>query len=89
MNHPAQADEAKGMTDLKPCPFCGGAPVKREVNFWTGRSNSLIRVEFQHWCAGESPRLKTYIKADGVTEAEAISAWNRRPALHPDGGNPR
>lgn len=68
------------MTALLPCPFCGGSPVKREVNFWTGRSNSLIRVEFQHWCAGDTPRQKAYIKADGVTEAEAIAAWNRRPA---------
>lgn len=64
-----------------PCPFCGGQPLRKEVTFWTGMRSDLIRVEYQHWCEPTSPRFKTYIKADGVTDQEALDAWNRRAAI--------
>ena len=68
------------MADLLLCPFCGGLPIKKEVKFWTGMRNDLIRVEYQHWCEFGTPRQKVYIKADGTTDEEAIASWNRRAA---------
>lgn len=65
------------MDDLKPCPFCGGQPVRKDVNFWTGMRNDLIRVEFHHHCATPQ-RQRAYICISGVTEPEAVEAWNQR-----------
>jgi hypothetical protein len=64
VNHPAQADEAKGMTDLAfvaaYMAACKGRPSDwNEIGYWYFR---------QAWQA-------------------AIK--HERPALHPDGGNPR
>jgi hypothetical protein len=81
VNHPAQADEAKGMTDLLPCPFCGWKTPG--VCF----DGALAWIECPDCFAEGSPCEEDTREK---TVAEAIKAWNRRaPALHPDGGNPR
>ena len=57
------------MSELKPCPFCGGeASVIRHADFygiWHGKSDSPCYFsEKEFW--------------GFLSEAEAIEAWNRR-----------
>lgn len=54
------------MSDLKPCPFCGGEAEAHEVTFPYHYWDVLCDGEcFDHFC--EKP-----------TKAEAIAAWNTR-----------
>ena len=53
------------MTELKPCPFCGGeAHVVETIH---GKTLPWVRCKD---CGMETPMLDT--------EEEAIEAWNRR-----------
>lgn len=50
------------MTELKPCPFCGGKNIR--LTCW-----GLYRC----WCVDCLSQT-----ADCISEKEAIEAWNRR-----------
>lgn len=53
------------MTELRPCPFCGGeAKLVRANNSW----HKVICCK----CTGSAGSWRT------VTRQEAIEAWNRR-----------
>lgn len=61
-------------TELKPCPICGGTPLRN------GRPGAGGVI-----CVRKNPshRLQTY----GATQAAAITAWNTRtPTKAPDHG---
>ena len=68
------------MSDLKPCPFCGGeAEVTR--NYYTVQDITLwqVRCKTRPYAVDEGKQCYTmdsFILFD--TEAEAIEAWNRR-----------
>ena len=66
------------MTDLSPCPFCGGAGHVVEDYGYEGRAPLLYRPQCKV-CGGG---LGGFSK-----RPEAIAAWNRRtaPASPPDG----
>ena len=53
----------RGMTDLKPCPFCGSDNIKIHI----GYSHSYIRCED---CIVSTRRYKSI--------QDAIDGWNRR-----------
>ena len=55
------------MTDIKPCPFCGGEPIMRIK--WPNTKNKLISIG--------CPKCRLEC-GDWHTEAKAISVWNRR-----------
>lgn len=69
--------------DIKPCPFCGGAPKLERSSraFINGESTKVAYI----WCTNcnaRSPRVplikygKTSASVDA--EAEVVTAWNRR-----------
>ena len=60
------------MSELKPCPFCGG---KALLNSYKSRKGYDAYVE----CAGCLVQMIT-VTCDTIQEAEneAIEAWNRR-----------
>ncbi len=60
--------------ELKPCPFCGGAAVL------DGKSD-YCRVRCETCCTEGSTASFDSENADDIerAEAEAITAWNRRP----------
>ena len=61
------------MTELKPCPFCGGkAEVFSDVTFKAETGEKIAEIKFFAWCT-DCPAL-----VSGDTENEAIDAWNRR-----------
>ena len=53
------------MSDLKPCPFCGG---EASVKMWCEPDTPFLVM-----CESCKSSVKDY-----ATEAEAIEAWNRR-----------
>ena len=56
------------MTDLKPCPFCGGQA-------------ELFKGKFGFWhvkCGGRPECSVLPLTNSASTEAEAIAAWNSR-----------
>ena len=55
--------EKKKMTELKPCPFCGGkeTELKQFVGWWSVNC-------YKGWCFAKSAK----------TQEEAIENWNRR-----------
>lgn len=62
--------------ELKPCPFCGGQPVKQK---WEMSLDERFHIPDNHgyWysifcnkCFSEG--------SECITEEEAIKAWNRR-----------
>lgn len=67
--------------NLKPCPFCGGEAHMQERGTEEGE-----RMVFCCACAscGASVEGLEWVERDGLpgfeTEAQAIEAWNRRPA---------
>jgi Lar family restriction alleviation protein len=71
------ADEAIPKTTLAPCPFCGSSQVE-----------AVSRARGEMWfvacldCHAIGPEPPAGHQGDPTTEAEAIAAWNRRPA-HP------
>lgn len=68
------------MTELKPCPFCGGEAETKasryepiELTVWSVRCKTRRNADKQMgWCVASSSLVKY------ATEAEAIEAWNRR-----------
>lgn len=62
------------MTELKPCPFCGGEAEIKHVD-WFEPGNYAYGAKCEK-CGAES-RI-------GDTEAEAIAAWNTRAAIEFD-----
>lgn len=64
-------EQEGAMSELLPCPFCGGEAELRHVSqLWEPRDN--------YWAACKCCHMsgKTY-----RTEAEAIAAWNTRAEL--------
>ena len=60
------------MTDLKPCPFCGGEATIKKV------SSETIAPFFVAVCRQDSCLLGEYQK-DYSSDDEASKAWNTRP----------
>ena len=56
------------MTELKPCPFCGGEA--RVFHFSSAIRDEVWRAVCDKLFCAQGP--------DGYTEAEAIAAWNTR-----------
>lgn len=56
--------QVNGMTELKPCPFCGG---EAELNLLLG-----------NYCVTCKSCMGAIFPAAGMTEEEAIELWNRR-----------
>lgn len=62
------------MTELKPCPFCGGeAKIQHE---YSRESGDWYAVD----CLNKKCPMEIVIVTTGwrPTEAEAVEAWNRR-----------
>ena len=60
------------MTELKPCPFCGGTNTK----MYSQKDSSLHG--FIHLCDGFDDCMVKVESRLFSTEEEAIEAWNRR-----------
>ena len=52
------------MTELKPCPFCGG---EAKINLFLG-----------NYCVACNNCMGAILPAKGMTEEEAVTAWNTR-----------
>lgn len=61
------------MDELKPCPFCGTTPKAREHDFGG---------EYRTWIVecGDSDCPALRVRAEDLSEADAITAWNTRAA---------
>jgi Lar family restriction alleviation protein len=60
------------MTELKPCPFCGGkATLRSDFGYKEGCQTAWVRCT----CGADGPISDS---CAGETETEAIAAWNRR-----------
>lgn len=71
------------MTELKPCPFCGGGDTElRPLRVWTGKQNKITSIELMHWCLNQNGVLTVKFKAK--TEEELIHTWNTRAATSCD-----
>lgn len=69
------------MSDLLPCPFCGGEVRKEDMrimNNWTGKRNVIISATVMHWCTTEPGQLQNCIQIKAKTVDEAIAKWNTR-----------
>ena len=69
------------MTNLKPCPFCGG---RAHIDHYPANEWFTESFCIKHTCkggSGDNRRISVY--ASGfAAEADAIDAWNRR--VHSD-----
>lgn len=65
------SEEVKHTVGLLPCPFCGG---EAETLF------HQLEETYSAICTGV-PKCQAAMQYVGVTEAEAIAAWNTRAAL--------
>lgn len=71
------------MTDLLPCPFCGGVA---DIRQWTDYTEGSREHSFQRFGAGCHAH-EDVVGMVADTRAEAIAAWNARAALvSPDEG---
>jgi hypothetical protein len=69
------------MSELKPCPFCGGTEVLVRENgrIWTGRKyGDPVSVSIMHWCPAEPGQPSRALERAGRDRASAVAAWNRR-----------
>ena len=67
------------MTELKPCPFCGGEAETISFRFEDGTELWQVRCKTRPYDVEDKKRSYTadsFISFDA--EAEAIEAWNRR-----------
>jgi Lar family restriction alleviation protein len=61
------------MTELKPCPFCGGeAEFFKDVTFKAETGEQVGEIKFFVWCTNCSALVS------GDNKQEAFEAWNRR-----------
>lgn len=56
------------MAELKPCPFCGS---EADTAYNT-------RFNYQVFCTNDECFMSTITMYEMATEAEAVTAWNRR-----------
>lgn len=68
------------MSELKPCPFCGGEAAR--LDFLDNTRNKNVKGFRYFGC-----RKCCVVSFAGMTEAEAVEAWNRR-ASDADGKAP-
>jgi len=61
------------MSELKPCPFCGGEAKLRFYHIKPSNAPELKQWAIEHEC--EAMRSTVF---SNECEAEAIEAWNRR-----------
>lgn len=70
------------MTDLKPCPFCGGEAEVYEMNYGENGKYSVFGVfcvdDSNSELIGLSKYQHGHFIDNFLTEAEAIAAWNAR-----------
>lgn len=76
------------MSELKPCPFCGGKASVRHVPYTTTKFNPTFTVDGFGSLGYETPKTTTKytIKCNKCkatmgaysTQKSAITAWNRR-----------
>lgn len=60
------------MSDLKPCPFCGGEAMRKTVI-------SPFANEPWHYVSCENPRCRVeVVTAAYAKQRDATKAWNRR-----------
>ena len=76
------------MTELKPCPFCGGKPKVEQCEPSTLRFNEGA-VHFKVSCPsmiGEyiSDCIGSHLNLWEITPEEAISKWNTRTEIDPE-----
>lgn len=66
---------------LAKCPWCGRTPDDAFENLRDGDEDEIVKCwTVMHEC----PDLPySRFVAEGVTKAEAIAAWNKRPAVDP------
>lgn len=68
----AVKEKRKTMTELKPCPFCGGT----NITMYSSEDPSLHG--FIHLCGGVDDCMVKVESWLFATEEEVIEAWNRR-----------
>ena len=70
------------MTDLKPCPFCGGEAEVYEMQYGADSQYSVFGVfcvdDSNSWLIGLNRYQHGHFIDNFPTEAEAIEAWNTR-----------
>lgn len=67
------------MSELLPCPFCGGEDVSVSAGYW-----DALGARYEVGC--DNPQCVVHPYSDLYpTEAEAIEAWNKRAAYEMDG----
>lgn len=71
------------MSELKPCPFCGGSPVRESV---TLDERFAYAEQITYRCAGcgcarsaKGDTSKGGYADNSTVEKRAIKAWNQRP----------
>ena len=70
------------MSELKPCPFCGGNPFK----YYSGSDGNGIFLQIVcEKCKAETDRIKIGVIKATANDEISVSAWNRRaqPANNP------
>lgn len=69
------------MSELKPCPFCGGTEIEVRENgrVWMGsRYGEPSSVSILHHCPAEPGQPSRMLERVGRDHASAVAAWNRR-----------
>lgn len=71
------------MSELLPCPFCGGTETQIRENgkTWLGmRYSEPASVSIWHWCPKIEGQPHRGIERVGRDMPSAIAAWNTRPS---------
>lgn len=71
------------MSQLKPCPFCGGEAKNREPRAVSGAHDWFVQCKKQD-CLGHfvpDGEFLDLTTRDSQTKEEAIEKWNNRPML--------